>query len=268
MGGGAAPGAGVGLVATGGGAAGVGGGVPAAGGRALATGGGGGGGAGFTSSLERAFASVSAGVGLAGSALLGACETAGGGRPRTAAAPLGVCNPSTTRVALSGSPGTARKASTRLSRKRSSLWVSISCGRSFWRRTTARRAVWTGAPSYLSSTWLSASAPALRLTRTALNAPLALLRSMLARPALASMSRVARVTQRSPQLWAWAAGARTCATLARQTKATSQRSIVRTPRVAIQDGNIDAYPQDNMLQTRNFYAQKCQSPRAALCPAE
>ena len=84
--------------------------------------------------------------------------------------------------------------------------------------------MWTGAPSYLSSTWVNASAPALRLTRTALNAPFALLRSMLTRPALASISRVARMTQRSLPLWAWT-GARAYGTLARQTNAKIQRSI-------------------------------------------
>jgi hypothetical protein len=153
MGAGAAPGAGVGVVATGGGAAGVGGGAAGAGGRAAATGGGvGGGGAALrASSNERFLASSSsirppprlfASTG-GGSGGWRWAVTPGGepGRPRTAAAPFGVCNPSMTRIALSGSPATLRKASTRLSRKRSSLWVSITRGGWLWRRTSARRAV-------------------------------------------------------------------------------------------------------------------------------
>ena len=132
MGGGAAPGAGVGLVAIGGGGGwGRGRWAGPAGGRALATGGGGGRWGGLLplpwsvllprSRRESAW--------RARHSWVPARRRAGDGRPRTAAAPLGVCSPSTTRVALSGSPGTARKASNRLSRKRSSLWLSISCGR-------------------------------------------------------------------------------------------------------------------------------------------
>src|SRR5436190_10526606 len=140
----------------------------------------------------------------AGAPPFDACEPRGGGAgwPRTATAPAELCSPSITRTARSGSPATLRNASARLSRKWSSLRLSTSRGRSFWRKITARRAVRTDPPSYLSSIWVRASAPALRLTRTPLNAPLALLRSMLARPALASISRVASVIQRSPPLCA------------------------------------------------------------------
>src|SRR6185503_19655291 len=233
MGAGAAPGAGVGVVATGGGAAGVGGGAAGAGGRAAATGGGvGGGGAALRASSDerllassssirpppRLFASTGGGSGGWRRAVKPGGEP---GLPRTAAAPLGVCSPSMTRIALSGSPATLRKASTRLSRKRSSLWVSITRGGRLWRRTSARRAVWLTPPSYLTSIWVSASAPVLRLTRTALKAPFALLRSMLARPALASIARVASMTQRSPPGWALAAYGR----LLRQTYITDRHSI-------------------------------------------
>src|SRR6185503_8325454 len=115
---------------------------------------------------------------------------------------------------------------------------------SLWRRTRARRDVWTGPPSYLRSIWVSASAPVLTLTRTALNAPFALLRSMLARPALASMARVASMTQRSPPVCALAANGRPV----RQTYATDRHSIapVGRPYLRVQDGSI---PQDLNMAT-------------------
>src|SRR5262249_42810074 len=72
----------------------------------------------------------------------------------------------------------------------------------FWGKMRARRSFCVVPSLYLSSTCVSASAPTLTVTRMALKAPFALLRSKLARPILVSIERVASVTQRSPTLCA------------------------------------------------------------------
>ena len=47
----------------------------------------------------------------------------------------------------------------------------------------------------------------------------------------------------------------------------SNAALCWTPRLAIQDGNIDSYPQDNMLQTRNFYAQTVPKSKSLALPS-